>query len=148
MRDGKDRAAAPREAPGKWLSFGLTLAVHLGLFLFLFFGIRWQSAPPAALEVSLASAPRVAAPAPVAEPRPAPPPEPRPAPAPEPKPEPKPEPPPPPKPEPKPQPRPEPKPEPPKPAPVPKPEIATKAPEKKHSVQKPPKSLGKVHSVG
>ncbi|WP_341648448.1 cell envelope integrity protein TolA [Thauera humireducens] len=42
----------------------MTVAVHLGLFLFLFFGIRWQSAPPAALEVSLASAPRIAAPAP------------------------------------------------------------------------------------
>ncbi len=111
----RERAATPREAPGKWQSLGLTVAVHLGLFLFLFFGIRWQSAPPAALEVSLASAPRVAAPAPAPKPEPTPPPkpEPKPEPKPQPKPEPKPEPPKPqPKPEPKPVPKPEAKPEP------------------------------------
>ena len=117
----RERAAPPREAPGKWQSLGLTIAVHLGLFLFLFFGIRWQSAPPAALEVSLASAPRIAAPAPAPSPKPEPPPAPKPEPKPEVKPEPKPEP--------------KPQPEPPKPAP--KPEIATKAPEKKPELPKP-----------
>ncbi|ENO95771.1 protein TolA, partial [Thauera phenylacetica B4P] len=60
----RDRPAPPRrEPPGKWQSLGLTVAVHLGLFLFLFFGIRWQSPPPAALEVGLASAPARSAPA-------------------------------------------------------------------------------------
>ena len=45
----RERAAPPRrEAPGKWQSLGLAIAVHLGLFLFLFFGVRWQSTPPAA----------------------------------------------------------------------------------------------------
>lgn len=124
----RERSSPPREAPGKWKSLALTLAVHFGLLLFLFFGIRWQSAPPASLEVELTGAPAQVASAP---------PPPKPAPQPEPpKPEPKPEPPPP-KPEP-------PKPEPPKPEPKPappkiepKPEIATKAPEKK---PEPPKS--------
>ncbi|TAH44989.1 MAG: TonB C-terminal domain-containing protein, partial [Betaproteobacteria bacterium] len=110
-----DHAAPPRrEPPGKKASAALTVAVHVGLALFLFFGIRWQSQPPASLEVELASAPPRAA-APVA------------APAPEPKPEPKPEPRPEPKSEPKPivQPKPQPKPEPPpEPKAQPKPEIA------------------------
>ncbi|MER2553736.1 MAG: TonB C-terminal domain-containing protein, partial [Thauera sp.] len=40
----RERAApSHREPPGKWQSLGLTVAVHLGLFLFLFFGVRWQS---------------------------------------------------------------------------------------------------------
>ena len=124
----RDRVAPPREAPGKWQSLGLTVAVHLGLFLFLFFGIRWQSPPPAGLEVGLVSAPDMAAPAP----KPAPKPEPRPEPKPEPRPEQ-------PKraPEPRPEPKPEPRPEPPKPAV--KPEIATKAPEKKPEPKPEPK---------
>lgn len=123
-----ERAAPPREHPGKVASLGLTIAVHLALALFLFFGIRWQSQPPASLEVELSSAPpRAAAPAEPAEPTESTPP-PKPAPKPEPKPEPKPiEPP-------KPQPRPEP---PPEPKPQPKPEIATKAPEKKPESKKP-----------
>lgn len=131
------RPAPPASSPGRWLSLLLTLAVHIGLFLFLFFGIRWQTIPPAALEVSLASAPPPAAtpapepkPAPKPEPKPEPPPAPKPQPKPEPKPEPKPAPPkpeiavkPPPKPEPKPEPKPQPKPEPkPQPKPQPKPE--------------------------
>ena len=57
--------------------------------LFLFFGVRWQSPPPAALEVGLAGAPVPAA-APAARPKPTP--EPRPAPKPEPKPVPEPKP--------------------------------------------------------
>ena len=60
----RERAAPPRrEAPGKWQSMGLAIAVHVGLFLFLFIGIRWQSPPPAALEVGLASMPARSAPA-------------------------------------------------------------------------------------
>lgn len=106
----------PREAPGKWASLALTVLVHLGLIAFLVLGVRWQSAPPAALEVDLVAAPPA---------QPAPPPEPKPEPKPEP---PKPEPP---KPEP---PKPAPKPEPP-PKPLVKPDIATKPPEPK----KPPK---------
>lgn len=136
MRD-EVRDHGPRQAPGKWSSLALTIAVHLGLALFLFMGVRWQSAPPAALEVSLSSAPpRVASSqAQSTPPRPAPKPEP-------PKPEPpKPEPP---KPEPEP-PKPQPKPEPPKPEPKPepkpqpKPDIATKAPEKKPEPKPEPK---------
>lgn len=102
----RDRPAPPRrEPPGKWQSLGLTVAVHLGLFLFLFFGIRWQSQPPASLEVELASAPqRAATPAETPKPPPRPAEQPRPQPRPEPPPEPKAQ---------------------------PKPEIATKAPEKK-----------------
>lgn len=117
----------PQEQPGKLASLVLTITVHLGLALFLFFGVNWQSKPPASLEVELVAAPPPSRPAPIPEPKPEPPkPEP-------PKPEPKPEPP---KPEPKPEPpKPEPKPEPPKP--VVKPEIATKAPEKKPEPPKP-----------
>ena len=73
VRDVLPRPAAGREKPGKWASLGLTLAVHLGLALFLFFGVRWQSAPPATLEVSLSGAPApTAAPAAAPEPKPAP----------------------------------------------------------------------------
>lgn len=128
-----ERVTRTRELPGKWASLGLTIAVHLGLALFLFFGVRWQSSPPAALEVQLAAAPS-AAPTPP-RPQPAPRPEPpRPEP---PKPQPAPEPP---KPQPAPEPpKPQPRPEPPKPtpAPAPKPEIATKAPEKKPEPPRP-----------
>ena len=122
----KDAPRGQRPPPGKWAAAGLTVAVHLGLALFLFFGVRWQSAPPAALEVGLAGAPAPAA-APAAKPA-----RPTPAPKPEPRPEPKPES------EPKPAPKPEPKPQPkPEPKPQPKPEIATKAPEKKPEPPKP-----------
>ncbi|HRP67490.1 MAG TPA: energy transducer TonB [Thauera sp.] len=123
-----ERVTRTRELPGKWASLGLTIAVHLGLALFLFFGVRWQSSPPAALEVQLAAAPSAAPTPPRPQPAPRPePPKPQPAPEP-PKPQPAPEPP-------KPQPRPEqPKPT---PAPAPKPEIATKAPEKKPEPPKP-----------
>ena len=80
----RDRAASPRKPlPGKWQSLGLTVAVHLGLFLFLFFGVRWQSPPPAGIEVALTSAPLTSsAPAPRHEPKPAPKPEPKPEPKP------------------------------------------------------------------
>jgi TonB family protein len=110
---------APRDQPGKWASLALTIAVHLGLIAFLVLGVRWQSAPPAAMEVDLVAA---------VPSQPAPPPEPAPAPKPEPKPAPKPEPP-----------KPAPKPEPP-PKPVAKPDIATKPPEPKKPVKpEPPK---------
>lgn len=122
----------PKNETGKWASLGLTALVHLVLVLFLFFGVRWQSKPNDALEVSLvarnasraSTAPEVS-PEP---PKPAPPPPER-----EPKPEPKPLPPPPapPKPQPKPQPKPEPRPEPkPEPKPLAKPEVAIKEPKK------------------
>ena len=109
-----------RDEPGKWASLALTIAVHLGLIAFLVLGVRWQSAPPAALEVDLVAA----VPA-----RPAPP---KPEPVPEPKPEPKPIP----KPEPE-LPKPAPKPEPPKAQA--KPDIAMKAPEAKKPVKPEPK---------
>lgn len=105
----------PREDSGKWISLALAIAVHLLLAAFLIFGLRWQSSPPASLEVELSAPPP---PPRMAEVRPAPePPKPEPK-----KPEPRPEPP---KPQPAP-PKPEPKPEPKKLEP--KPEIATKAP--------------------
>ena len=115
-----NRAApnTPREAPGKWLSLVLTIAVHAGLVAFLVLGVRWQNAPSAPLVVDLVAAGPV---------RPAPKPEPVPEPKPAPKPEPEPEPAV--KPEPPPAPKPEPPPEPPKPAV--KPDIATKAAEPK-----------------
>ncbi|NMG36117.1 TonB C-terminal domain-containing protein, partial [Azoarcus sp. TTM-91] len=74
----------PRDHPGKWASIGLTVAVHVGLALFLFFGVRWQSEPPASLEVELAAAPPRSAPTPAPQPEPKP--EPPPPPVPEPKP--------------------------------------------------------------
>lgn len=42
-----------RKEPGKLVSLILTIIVHGALVLFLFFGVRWQSSPPAALEVEL-----------------------------------------------------------------------------------------------
>lgn len=127
MNDGI-RHTKPDE-PGKWASIFLTVAVHLALIAFLVFGLRWQSSPPAAMQVDLVAAPAPAQVAPPPKPEP-PKPQPRPAP---PKPQPKPEPP---KPEPKPvAPKPEPKPEPPKPEP--KPEIATKSLEPKKTEPKP-----------
>jgi colicin import membrane protein len=115
-----DRTAhSNRDEPGKWASLGLTVAVHLGLIAFLVFGVRWQSSPPAGMQVDLVAA---------VPSQPAPPP---PAPAPEPpKPAPKPEPP-----------KPIPPPEPPKPEPKPavQPDIATKSPEPKKPVKPEPK---------
>lgn len=114
---GETPRTLPRD-PGKWVSVGLAVAVHAALALLLFFGIRWQTRVPDAVEVELYRQP----PTPQALPRPAPkpalePPKPEP---PKPKPEPKPEPKPPPKPDiavkekekPKPEPKPVPKPEP------------------------------------
>ncbi len=114
--------------PGKWSALVLTVSVHLALVAFLFLGIRWQTSPPAPMEVDLYSAPvEIAQPQPKAEPPKA---EPEPEP---PKPEPEP-----PKPEPKPEPpKKEPKPEPPKPEP--KPDIAVKEPEKPKEEKPPPK---------
>ncbi|MCL1859975.1 MAG: TonB C-terminal domain-containing protein, partial [Proteobacteria bacterium] len=81
----------PRQAPPRrFLSLALTVAVHIGLLTFLFFGVNWQNEPLGSLEVGLVSAP--SSPAPSAPPPPPPPPKPEPEP---PKPEPpKPEPPP------------------------------------------------------
>jgi colicin import membrane protein len=108
-----------REKPRRFLPFFLTVSVHAGLALFLFFGVSWQSQPPGTLEVGLVGAPSLPAPAPQP---PSEPPPPEPAPPPEP---------------PKP-----PEPEPPKPQSV-KPEIATKDPKKpeppKPEPPKPPK---------
>ena len=55
-------------------SIALALAMHGLLFAFLYFGVRWQSRPPAAIEAELWSEPaRVVVPAPVqAAPAPAP----------------------------------------------------------------------------
>ncbi|MCL2875747.1 MAG: TonB C-terminal domain-containing protein [Betaproteobacteria bacterium] len=103
----------PRQVPPRrFLSLILTIAVHIGLAVLLFFGINWQSRPLGSLEIELVSGPP--APAPISPPSESPPPEP-----------PKAEPPP---------------PEPPKPEPPkeePKPEIATKKQEKPK--QEPPK---------
>lgn len=66
-------------AHGKYVSLGLTLAVHLMLFAFLFFGVRWSTQVNDAVEVELVRAvpeTPVAAPAPpppVVEPKPVPP---------------------------------------------------------------------------
>ncbi|MDR3088028.1 MAG: TonB C-terminal domain-containing protein [Azoarcus sp.] len=98
------------EQSRRMLSLILTVGVHIGLLIFLFFGVNWQSKPLGSLEVGLVSAPSApSAPAVVTPPEP-----------------PKPEPP---KTEP-------PKPEPPREPP--KPEIATKKPEKEKEKPKPP----------
>jgi colicin import membrane protein len=83
--------AQKREAPGRRISIALAVAVHVGLAIFLIYGVRWQSERTEAVEVELVSA----VPAPPAVEPPAPAPEPKPAPVVEPKPEPKPAPPPP-----------------------------------------------------
>ena len=59
-------------AHGKYVSLGLTLAVHLMLFAFLFFGVRWSTQVNDAVEVELVRAvpeTPVAAPAPPVVPR-------------------------------------------------------------------------------
>ncbi|MCZ7655276.1 MAG: TonB C-terminal domain-containing protein [Rhodocyclaceae bacterium] len=119
----------PREEPGRKVSAAFAALVHIALAALLIYGIRWQTAPPAAVEVELVRAvPAPPSPAilpPRPEPAPVPKLEPKPEPKPEPKVEPKPAPPKPdiaikekpkpkaePKPEPKPKPKAEPKPEP------------------------------------
>lgn len=111
-----------RKQPGTFRAIVLTLLVHLGLAAFLFLGIRWQTSPPAPMQVDLVSAPAPTNKPATTPPKPAVPakPEPQPTPKPESKPEPKPTP----KPEPKPAPKPEAK-------PAPTPDIATRAPEPK-----------------
>lgn len=112
-----------RSDPGRVSSALLALAVHLLLFAFLVFGVRWQSRPPETVTVELWEAPRQPAPPAAAEP-------------------PKPEPP---KPEAKVEPAP-----PPKPAPrIEKPEIAVKEPPKPKPVAKaaPPKPVAKAEPL-
>ncbi|HQU88466.1 MAG TPA: hypothetical protein PLC58_07785, partial [Denitromonas sp.] len=46
-----------RPEPGKRVSFVLAALVHLALAAFLFFGVRWQSEPPAAVQVALVAVP-------------------------------------------------------------------------------------------
>ncbi|MDR1227862.1 MAG: TonB C-terminal domain-containing protein [Azoarcus sp.] len=110
MKDFRMDRRPTNVRPRKFLSLILTLAVHIGLLAFLFFGIDWQSQPLGSLEVGLVGP----GPAPVRQAPPPPPPEP-----------PRPEPP---------------KPEPPKPVveesvPQPAPQIATK----KEKPKEPPK---------
>lgn len=63
--------AQPVPAPGKRAAAALALSVHLLLAAFLFYGIRWQSRPPAAVEVELVRAmPEPARLEPVHEPQP------------------------------------------------------------------------------
>jgi colicin import membrane protein len=73
------------EEPGKLASGLLAAAVHILLAMLLFYGVRWQTTAPEAVEVEL-----VQAMAPAEEPEAAPEPEPRPEPKVEPRPEPKP----------------------------------------------------------
>jgi colicin import membrane protein len=66
----------PQRASGgaRGISFALAFAMHCLLFAFLFFGIRWQSHPPVAVEAELwTEPPRAATPAPARAPAPVPP---------------------------------------------------------------------------
>jgi len=67
---------AEQPSPGKAASMFLAVAVHAALLAFLFYGIRWQTQHPAAIEVELVvaapAAPQVETPPPPAEPLPAP----------------------------------------------------------------------------
>lgn len=88
------RPASPKS--GKWISLALTALVHGLLLAFLFYGLRWQSQPPAAVEVALVRGSEPAPPArqqPRPEPKPQPTPRPEPPPKPTPTPQPAPEPP-------------------------------------------------------
>ncbi|MDR2031702.1 MAG: TonB C-terminal domain-containing protein [Azoarcus sp.] len=81
MNDLRNDFRPSREQSRKFLSLILTIAVHIGLLVFLFFGVNWQSQPLSALEVGLVSAPSRSAtrskPPPVKPPEPVnPPPEP------------------------------------------------------------------------
>ncbi|MCX7175692.1 MAG: energy transducer TonB [Proteobacteria bacterium] len=67
-----------QSSPGKGASIFLALAVHALLLAFLFYGIRWQTQKPAAIEIELV----VAAPEPLQVETPPPPPEPLPEPKP------------------------------------------------------------------
>lgn len=105
-----------RADPGRVSSALLALAVHLLLFAFLVFGVRWQSRPPETVTVELWEAPRQPAASAVEPPKP----EPKVEPAPPPKPAPRVE------------------PAPPKPEPrIEKPEIAVKQPAKIKPAPKP-----------
>lgn len=80
----------PENTSGKYISIALALAMHALLAMFLFYGVRWQTKSPDAIEVELVRTvpvPAAVAPAPTFEPPPVPKPEPKPAPTPEPKPE-------------------------------------------------------------
>jgi len=99
--------------PGKYAAAALAVAMHIGLAVFLIYGVRWQTQVQEAVEVELVTS----VPATQASPRPAPEPEPEV------------------KPEPKPVPKVEPKPEP-KPVPV-KPDIAVKEKEKPKPKEEP-----------
>ncbi len=81
----------PRTEPGSWPAATMAVVVHVLLFVFLFFTVRWQTKPPSPIMAELwTQAPSVPA-------QPPPPPTPKPEPLPTPpKPEPKPAPPPPP----------------------------------------------------
>lgn len=78
--------------PGKYAAAALAVAMHVGLAVFLIYGIRWQTQVPEAVEVELVtSVPAVqAAPLPAPQPEPVVKPEPTPMPKVEPKPEPRP----------------------------------------------------------
>ena len=68
--------SVPKE-PGRWRAIALATVVHAALFAFLWFGVRWQSETPVAIEAEVWS-PQVREAAP--RPRPAPEPEPKPEP--------------------------------------------------------------------
>lgn len=76
--------SVPKE-PGRWRAIALAAVVHAALIAFLWFGVRWQSETPVAIEAEVWS-PQVREAAP--RPRPAPEPEPKPEPVVKPKPEP------------------------------------------------------------
>ena len=82
-----------RDDPGKAASAALAVLVHLALATLLFYGVRWQTRPPEAVEVELVRAVPAPPPAVVAPPEPEPAPPPKIEPKPEPKAEPKPAPP-------------------------------------------------------
>ncbi len=122
MTDDSYRLEIKRRSPGKRISIALAIAVHVGLAIFLIFGVHWQSRRPETVEVELVRSVPVA---PTVEPAPPPPPEPKAQPEPEPKPQPKPE---------------------PKPAPPPpKPDIAIK--EKPKPKEEPPKPFNPLEDL-